>query len=173
MLTQEEVKELLDYNPDTGVFVWKPRDNVRKTWNTRYAGTIAGSYDYEGYWRMAIHNRTQKAHRIAWLYVYGEFPSDQIDHINGVKHDNRIENLRVVSSKINHENKKKGKSNNKYSNLLGVTFCKKVKKWKAQITYDKKCHFIGFYDDPEDAHRAYLQAKIKHHIGYVPNETKA
>ena len=168
MLTQEEVKKLLDYNPDTGEFIWKRRENVKETWNSRYAGKIAGSYNQLGYRKLAIHNKTYKLHRVVWLYVYGYWPK-LLDHINGVRDDNRIDNLREVSQSMNRHNMSLINTKSKYSELRGVTFCKKVKKWKAQITRDRKCYFIGHYDNPEDAHLAYLEAKIKYHNGYIPN----
>ena len=91
MITQEELKELLDYNPETGLFTWNVYNNIKNK-------TTAGTFN-DGYIQIKIKQKIYQAHRLAWLYVYGEWPKGQIDHINGIRDDNRIENLRDVTNR--------------------------------------------------------------------------
>lgn len=100
------------------------------------------------------------AHRLAWLYVHGEWPSKHLDHLNGNRTDNRIENLRQVSVAENAENTRRPHRDNK-SGYLGV--CKKRGKWLAVIQIKGKYTRIGLFDTPEMAHEAYLAEKRKHH----------
>ena len=100
-LTQQYLREALDYDPETGLFTWREdrpwfhfkNIGAWRTWTARYAGKAAGMTDYHGYIVIKTSGKGNKAHRIAWLYVHGQMPN-QIDHINGIKHDNRIENQR-------------------------------------------------------------------------------
>ena len=98
MITQERLKEVLDYGPETGVFVWLQKRGRRAV------GQIADSPTSYGYTRIHVDGRTYMAHRLAFLYMTGEFPPEEIDHINGVRSDNRWENLRAVSPMINKRN---------------------------------------------------------------------
>ena len=101
MITQELVKSLFDYDPNTGVF--KRKVTVS---NNAKVGQILDSKNNHGYLQAAIKKKSFKVHRLIWLYVYGEFPEDTIDHINGIRDDNRIENLRACTNKENLQNKK-------------------------------------------------------------------
>lgn len=94
-LTCEQARKRLDYNPETGVFRWRAGPN---------AGKLAGRVNGRGYHQLIVDYHYYQAHRVAWLYVYGEWPADEIDHINRVKTDNRIVNLRVVSRRENSLN---------------------------------------------------------------------
>jgi len=98
MLTQSQLKEILTYNPDTGIFTWLVASNGRIR-----VGDIAGTTD-NGYVRIMIERTKYRAHRLAWLYVHGESPKEQIDHINHIRDDNRINNLRCVSCHENFKN---------------------------------------------------------------------
>jgi len=99
MITQDKLKEILDYNQHTGLFTWK---KIKK-YSNRSVGDIAGSLSL-GYVVIGIDKKIYKAHRLAWLYVYGEFPKEQLDHINGNKEDNRICNLREANQSQNNFN---------------------------------------------------------------------
>lgn len=158
MLTQELVKSLFHYNPDTGNFTWRAPAGCRK------ANDIAGTHSSRGYIQVKIKGKKYSAHRLAWLYVYGEWPKFQIDHINGKRSDNRITNLRDVPRSINVQNQTVHHKNNS-SKLLGVTFHKRKKKFCAQIVINGKKKSIGSYPTPEEAHQAYLFCKRKFHEG--------
>ncbi len=122
-LTRERLKELLDYDPATGIFVWKvDRGNNRVKVGSAAGG---GGDDGRGYNRIMIDGKSYRSHRLAWLDVYGSFPPDMIDHINGIRDDNRIENLRAVSNQENSRNV--NKSTNNTSGYLGVCWDKHKK----------------------------------------------
>ena len=156
MLTQERLKELLDYDTATGVFVRRVSRGKAK------AGNIAGYTHHEGYVLISIDGRKRLAHRLAWLYTYGYWPTSQLDHINRVRDDNRIENLREVTDQENHWNR--GKQKNNSSGLTGVFWDKKSKKWRAYIYVCGKQKHLGLFDTQEEASVAYLKAKAEHHI---------
>jgi hypothetical protein len=160
MLTQERLKELLDYDPETGVFVWR----VSRQRNKIKAGTPAGALCNKGYRRIQILGKQYLAHRIAWLYVHGCWPKKQIDHIDRVKDNNGIINLRDVSAEENGWNHPKHKDNT--SGYTGVHWHKRNKKWEAKIRQAGKRIYLGSFDTPEEAHTAYLAAKEElHNIG--------
>jgi hypothetical protein len=147
------LKDLLLYTPKTGVFTWRnARGKVR-------AGDVAGAVDYYGYVVIRIDRVLYKAHRLAWLYMYGEWPSRNIDHINRVKNDNRIENLRNVNQSVNTHNAKV-RSNSK-SGVSGVVWRADRKKWCARIKIGYKNIFIGNFDLKEDAVKARRNAEKK------------
>jgi hypothetical protein len=158
LLTQEKIKELLDYNPETGIFIWKSKTSK---YSPIKVGSIAGYLKSSGYRIIEIYNKAFREHRLAWLYVYGVFPSDQIDHINGIRDDNRISNLREATNKENSFNKKPSKNNT--SGYKGVSWNKKNNKWVSQIRVDKKSIYLGLYDSLEDAAIAYQAAAIRYH----------
>lgn len=170
MITQECIKEILSYNPDTGVFTWKRRplshfktDQAFKRWNTLYSCNIAGCLDGYGYPRITINNKDYKSHRLAWLYVYGEWPKNQIDHINQNKLDNRIINLRDVTDNENKKNMPIMSSNK--SGAAGVHKRKANNKWQAYINCEGKRINLGSFDSFEQARAVRLDAEIKH--GFV------
>lgn len=115
---RELVQQLLDYDPLTGIFVWRPRDN--KNWNAKYAGKIAGSDSHSKYNAIFIHNRQYLAHRLAWLLYYGEPIPDEIDHKDGNPHNNKIDNLRSATRAENIANSKL--SNRNTTGYKGVKF---------------------------------------------------
>ena len=157
ILSHDEVLSILDYDQETGLFKWK------KARHGRQIGKIAGTKTHNGYIQICITTdkaRAYLAHRIAWLYVYGEFPSMAIDHINGIKTDNRIVNLRLATTFQNAHNLRKHKSRSK-SGLLGV--CTEGNRYRARIRVHGKDITIGSFSTPEEAHNAYLEAKRKHH----------
>lgn len=153
-LELKRLKELLNYDPDTGAFTWK----VSK--GTVSAGSVAGRFNDEGYISIKIDSKEMKAHRLAWLYVHGNMPEDQIDHINGKRNDNRILNLRLVTYSENQQNLRAARSDNK-TGYLGVS--RSRNKFLARICVNKKIFHLGMFDDPASAYSAYVEAKRKLH----------
>jgi len=160
-LTQERLLEVLDYNSETGHFTWKVRTGPRGK-----AGSKAGTPHKRGYWKISIDGKIYSAHRLAWLYAYGRWPTDQLDHINHVKDDNRLANLREASQTLNQENKIRARADSK-TGLLGVSqkTSGRQDRWIAQICVDKKIVYLGSFDDPDVAHQVYLRAKRDLHAG--------
>lgn len=155
-LTVEQLKDTLDYDADTGVFVWKIRPS-----KAVMAGDVAGCVEKRiGYITIGIAGRVYKAHRLAWLYVYGSWPKGLIDHINGNKADNRIDNLRDVFADGNSQNVRKPNRRNK-SGFMGVIWYQN--KWRASMSVNGKSKWLGDYSTPEEAHQVYLEAKRKYH----------
>ena len=153
MLTQEYLKSILSYDQESGIFTWI---KCNKYWlNGTNAGTIC-----KGYVRININGKLYFAHRLAWLYVYGEFPNENIDHINMVRNDNRLENLREATFTQNGYNRLK-LSNNK-TGYKGVSLIKNGK-YKAQSFLNGNLVYLGIFKTPEEASTAYkLYAKSMH-----------
>ncbi len=138
-MTQDKLKKILDYNPDTGLFIWLVSSGSAKV------GDIAGSPDNSNLGNMRLNYKKVKyvlAH-LAWMYVYGRFPTKLIDHINGNPQDNRISNLREVNYSENNKNKAIGKNNS--SGVMGVAWFKAGNKWKAYISVDGKKIHLGYF----------------------------
>ena len=149
-LTAESLREALDYDPATGLFTWRiSRSNV-------HAGSRAGSDDGNGYVQIRLFRRTYRAHRLAWLYVYGVWPECMVDHKNRTRSDNRIENLRLADDSQNLQNTPT-RSNNR-SGYRGVYWHARAKKWAAEINAYGCQKYLGLFGTPEDAHTAYLMA---------------
>lgn len=155
-LTAERLRELLHYDADTGVFT---RLVSRKGFR---AGGVAGS-DNNGYRIIVIDYKMYRSHRLAWLYMTGEWPRNDVDHINGTRNDNRFANLREATRSENMQNVRKAHSDNKSSGLLGVTFDKSQGKFMARIMLNGKYRYIGRYITAQEAHHAYLAAKSQLH----------
>lgn len=156
MVTQERLKELLHYDPHTGVFVWLvDRNHLAK------AGSVAGSINSCGYIQIWIDGRQYKASRLAWLYVHGSFPSGLMDHIDRIRTNDRISNLRVATKVENGQNLKV-KKNNK-SGFVGVNWHKATSKWTAQIMFDGKKIYLGIFNTPEEAATSRAKAKAIYH----------
>lgn len=152
----ERLKQLLHYEPENGIFTWRIANSPRVI-----VGDIAGNV-LRGYRDIGIDGSNYKAHRLAWLYVHGAWPTMRIDHINGVKDDNRISNLRDVSQATNNQNRRAASSRST-SGFLGVTKIKDF--FRAVICVNGKTRQIGNYQTPESAHEAYLNAKRALHSG--------
>lgn len=152
--TIERVRELLSYNPETGIVSWKVARGGR-------VGDPAGT-NYHGYTKIFIDGRRYYAHRVAWLLHYGEWPKADIDHINGRRSDNRIANLRDVPRSINMQNQRSASASCK-SGFLGVV--SRGNGWIAQISLGGKTRKLGTFDTPEAAHSEYLSAKRQLHAG--------
>lgn len=164
-LTQKLAISLLDYDEVTGAFTWKRReaslfinDGQCRAWNERHAGKTAGS-NCNGYIRIDVLNKHYGAQQLAWLITYGYLPKLHIDHINGIKSDNRISNLRL--STVSQNNANRGKPANNTTGLKGVSFTKKTGKWRADITANRKNHYLGEFDCPAAASIAYVLASYR------------
>lgn len=154
---QQVLHALLDYDPQTGLFTWKAREGVKESWNTRYAGKPAlACINSKGYRVGAINDEPQRACRIAWVYVYGVVPK-HIDHINGVRSDDRIANLRSVSNAENHLNVRMPSSNT--SGVVGVHWNVEKQGWDAFITKNKVRHNLGRFKTKEEAIAVRLNAE--------------
>jgi hypothetical protein len=169
-VNQNKLQLLVNYNPNTGIFTWKYRnlDTFKsifraKTWNTRYAYKETGCITKDGYLTIRIDDKAHYAHRLAWIYIYGKSPKKHIDHINGIRTDNRIENLREADSSENLQNQRKGHPDSKYSKLLGVSFHKRDKKYVSQIKTNGSHKNLGYFNTEEEAYNAYLKAKHQLH----------
>ena len=157
MLTQERLKKILNYDPETGVFEWKTR-----TANCIHVGDVAGNNDKYGYWQIQVDGKCYFAHRLAWLYVYGVWPENHIDHIDGIKNNNRIVNLRDVTCLVNSQNQRNAHCINRVG-MLGVE--KHGGKFRARIRINGELKLLGTYSTPEAAHEVYLVAKRELHLG--------
>ena len=155
-ITAEQLREILDYSAETGIFIWRirPSKSVK-------AGNIAGNINKVGYSTLGIQGKIYKAHRLAWLYIRGTWPVGLIDHINGIKADNRFENLRDVGAEGNSQNIRKPNRRNK-SGFMGVIWYQN--KWRASMSVNGKSKWLGDYRTPEEAHQAYLNAKRIFHV---------
>lgn len=152
-LTADRLRELLDYDPETGVFTWRvSRSNV-------HAGTTAGSaHRVMGYRLIRVDGHKYMAHRLAWLYTTGRWPLGEIDHINRDGLDNRIVNLRDASRSQNAGNQKRRTTNT--SGLKGASPLRG--KWQGKICVRGEQIYLGLFDTPEAAHAAYCAAAEKH-----------
>jgi len=157
-LTATRLREALAYDARTGVFTWRA-SNAR-----RRAGDKAGSICPAGYVRIGVSGRLYQAHRLVWLHVHGEFPPDEIDHLNGVRNDNRIVNLRCADRTINAQNRRKATTGSR-SQKLGVSWNGRRNQWLVRIHANDETLHLGYFDDKDEAHAAYVAAKHKHHPG--------
>lgn len=153
-----EVRKRLSYDPLTGEITWiAPRSST-------FIGKPAGRIGKQGYRVIHVQHALLQGHRIAWLLYYGKWPKNDIDHINGIRSDNRISNLRDVPRRVNRENMRKAMPSNKCG-YMGVTRSRGSKRWAAKITVKGEIKFLGCFDTPELAHAAYVDAKRKYHEG--------
>lgn len=157
-LTQERLRSLLGYNPETGEFTWLVRRGNRQ------AGKIAGhpnrNADGKVYIRIRIDGKKYLAHRLVWLYTNGAWPKNQIDHIDHDSTNNRLINLREVTNAENHKNQKIPKNNR--SGVMGVCFCNKSQKWRALIRANGKNIHLGYFELKDDAVMARRNADVKY-----------
>ena len=161
-LTAEFVRSILDYDPETGVLRWK----VKRRYGCE-AGTIAGSKDASGRVKTTIRRRSFPATHLIWVIVYGCWPENQIDHINGDPSDTRLVNLRDVTGSENMHNLKRARRDNVLG-VLGV--CRFRGKYRAQIRVDGRTLFIGDFDTMEQARAHYVLHKRILHPGWVEEE---
>jgi len=159
MITQKLLKELLNYDPDTGIFTWI----IRRSQSVK-SGSIAGGVESLGYRRITISKKRYAAHRLAFLYMVGRFPTE-IDHINHKRDDDRWCNLREVTKSENHHNESLAKNNT--SGVIGVREVNRRSKWRASITVNGKKIELGSYLRFNDAVAARKEAEMEH--GFHPN----
>ena len=156
MLTQEYLKTLFNYDKETGLLYWKVarsnRANIHKPINTKNS---------HGYVIVSIDKVRYGVHRVIWIYVTGVVPSGQIDHINGVRDDNRWLNLRDVSRAYNQQNR------DTLTKMVGTSWNRLNNNWRAQININNKVTYLGSFNTQEEAYHAYLEAKQSHHLGYL------
>lgn len=152
-LTQQRLKEVIEYDPATGTFKWLGRRGCAA------AGKEAGCLSPVGYIVVRVNGKLYTAHRLAWLYVNGEWPSGHIDHINRNKIDNRISNLRLCNDAENGQNARLSSANK--SGVRGVHLTKRGL-WQAQIMVNRKNIYLGRYENLEDASRARKTAEEKY-----------
>jgi hypothetical protein len=158
-ITAERVRELFSYDPETGVF-----RHLRTPWNRRVQAGDAAGFASGPYWTIYADGRTYKAHRLAWLYVHGECPTGEVDHINGDKLDNRIINLRPVTRSENQQNVYAPRKDNRFG-LRGVSkVAGRSKRYSARIWKDGKRITLGHFLTPEEAAECYANAKAELHI---------
>lgn len=165
-LTAEFVRSIFDYNPETGIFLWKHRFEICKcviNWNKKHAGREAGRTTRSGYREVNINNNFYMVHRLIWLHATGEWPKNEIDHINVNKLDNRLINLREATRTQNTYNRIIKKGNN--TGFRGVRFRDDVKKKQFAVCIGFKGRTInlGYYKTAEEAHEVYKKAVKKYH----------
>lgn len=144
MITQDELFEWLLYSSTTGQFTWLKRPSNRVK-----VGDVAGTKMKIGYLCIQLKGQSFYAHRLAWFYMLGEYPSAEIDHVNMVKDDNRWSNLRLASKKQNTENRRALKNNT--SGHMGVYWLPRQRKWLAKIVHNGRQIHLGLYSDKSDA----------------------
>ena len=155
-ISADLVQELLSYNASTGVFTWRERRGGRAT-----AGSVAGTYDGKGYVAIRIGRKSYRAHRLAWLYVTGEWPPNQVDHRNGNRADNWWTNLRLATNSQNAHNC--GKRRHNTSGVKGVYWHTQSGCWRAEIRHGGRKRYLGSFADKETAHAAYVAAATELH----------
>jgi hypothetical protein len=155
MLTADRVRQALKYDAGTGVFTWRiGRQGAA-------AGSVAGCVDIYGYRIIGMDRRGYRAHRLAWLYAYGHWPTAEIDHIDGDRLNNRIANLREATRSENQRNVGVTRSNT--SGFKGVYWYPRDRKWQAKIMLGGKSKHLGLFDSPDLAHAAYCEAAGRIH----------
>lgn len=172
MIDKDYLVECLAYDKTTGVFIWNKRPAhhfvsawAMSAWNGRYAGTMAGTASDQGYLKISLHGKQERAHRLAWIYESEGLPTGEIDHINGDRMDNRISNLRDVTRLQNTRNKRQLDSNT--SGVTGVSMNRSTNRWRAYISIQGKRHHIGYYSTLDEARSARKSAEFK--IGFHEN----
>lgn len=156
-LTAERLRQLVEYDAETGVFTRRGRPRVK-------AGKVCGHTKPDGRVLICVDGADYRAHRLAWLYMTGEWPIGEIDHRDGNPSNNAFANLRQVDSSTNKENARRPRSDNK-TGLLGVFKHTQYDKFCAQIRVKGKRMHLGVFDDPQTAHAAYIAAKRRLHQG--------
>ena len=159
MLTQIELKRVWNYNFITGQFT-----RLVATSNVVKVGDVASFINNKGYIVIKINNKNYKGHRLAHLYMTGEFPADQIDHIDGIRNNNCWLNLRDATNSLNAQNTHWLRLDNT-SGYAGISWCKRNHKWRAQITLNSKCITLGYFDCKHQAGAYRLQKKRELHEG--------
>jgi hypothetical protein len=170
-VSPEDIRRLFSF--DNGRYYWQPRPlcdfktkQAHAAWNTKYAGTEAMRKAVRGgYKQICINNRLYGAHRVVWVFHYGEWPADQIDHIDGNRGNNDLANLRVVTNAENCRNQRRRSTN--VSGHTGIHWNKECRKWHVQLLVGGVKRYFGLFDNIEDAVAA--RAKANAEYGFHPN----
>ena len=169
----EDLRQLLSYNPETGELVWLSRDESwfkkasdAKGWNKKYAGTKAFQTLYCGYLQGHILKKHYFAHRVSWALYHGFWPSDQIDHVNGIRSDNRIANLRDVSHSDNQKNVKLRHDNK--SGMPGIDWKVGASAWRVRVSRDGARRLVGYFKNLDEAvaARRRAQQEAAYHVNH-------
>ena len=155
-LTQARLKEVLHYDPETGVFTWLEKPARRIS-----VGSIAGTCRFDGHITVKVFHGRYLAHRLAWFYVHGRWPVDQIDHVDGNPGNNGIVNLRECTTAENHQNR--GVLKGQEPGHVGTCWHPKLGKWSARIKVRGRTQHLGVFKVREEAHKVYLAAKSELH----------
>ncbi|MFO4024814.1 HNH endonuclease [Enterobacter hormaechei] len=153
LMSVGDIRDLIDYNPETGVLT------AKVNFSGRQAGSVIGSQTWQGYYAFSLFGKKCFAHRLAWLLHYGEWPSQPIDHINGIKTDNSIINLRLCSLSQNQFNKPTQKNNT--TGVKGVYWNKRDKRYVASVQFNGKKYSAGHHKDIESAKEAVMKLREK------------
>jgi len=145
-MSNDIYREYLDYDPDTGIILWKKQASSKAL-----VGQEAGTVHPRGYIQIKLKGEQKQCHVVAWFLHHGEWPDGQIDHINGIKIDNRISNLRVVTSRENQQNR----SEHRDGRLVGARPL--GKKWQSQIQVGGKDYHLGMFPTEQEAHETYMR----------------
>lgn len=174
-LTQDIVRQLFLYEPETGRLCWRERPleafpdaASAHRWNSQNAGKEAGHIRRSGYRYVTVFAHPFPAHRVIWLHVSGEWPL-HIDHQDGVRDNNRLANLRDVTPSVNHKNVRRKSTNT--SGVVGVCWNKERKRWHAVIRVDYRQITLGYFDNKDEAARHRREAEVKY--GFHPNHGRA
>lgn len=162
-VTVGRVRQLLDYNPESGAFLWKIATSSKNP-----VGSVAGVVNNAGYRLISIDGKKYLAHRLAWLYVHGVWPKGDIDHINRDKLDNRLINLREATRTQNNVNSKVRSDNT--SGYRGVTWHRDSQKWRVTVHLNKKQYQVGMFESLEEAVEAQKAAQSKLHKEFATGE---
>ena len=160
-LTPERLRELLHYDPDTGLFTWKAKPSV-KAGRTKI-GAVAGTKLKNGRLMIGISGGRYYAHHLAWFYTHGRWPRDGLDHRDGNPMNNRIDNLREATQAQNMQNLSSTPGKRNKSGFVGASCAARDNAWLAHIKVNGKNTYLGTFPTPELAHVAYCKAKAKHH----------
>lgn len=169
-ITIEYVRSILDYDPGTGIFVWKPRPENDVKWNSRNSGKRAGGLDGRGYRKIKVLDCRVKEHRLAWFYTHGVWPDGFIDHINRQKDDNRLSNLRVVT---NAENMRNTPLRSLSPRTMGVTYHRRDNRYRAVITVAGKPMQLGSFKTFDEARAVRAAAEIQYFGSPSPIDRRA
>lgn len=166
LLPVKQLRTYIDYNQETGVFLWRYLPNMDARRNSRFANKPAGTINLQGYLAIQIEKRIWYGHRIAWALTHGAWPADSIDHINGNTTDNRLVNLRSVTHHENMMNRKTPKHNT--TGFKGVSLTRDGN-YRATIHADGEFYHLGTFRSAEAAHAAYCEAAVKFHGEFASN----
>lgn len=173
-ITQEFLRQLLHYDPSSGMLTWKARSPAMfvadarwsseaksRQWNAKYANGPAGGLDGKGYVRIRIGGFRFRAHRLIWRMMKGTWPRSEVDHRDGDRQNNRLDNLREATSAQNSQNRRKRITNT--SGFTGVYWHKKTSQWRVELAVDGQRIYGGLFHRKDDAASAYLILKKRHH----------